>query len=269
MGLVTFESNGIADGLDTRQQTMSRMQQLPVDCPRCGVRSNATVHESVNVTLDRSLKQRVLSGELFQWCCPRCGQECTNGHPLLYHDMEQRLLIRWVAPEYAGTPERLRALLLVSEASADWPELGGEYRCRLVRDLDDLIEKIYVFDTGLDDRAIEWLKFSLKGSVARAAARGNAGVELMEPRFVKPVDAGGERRLQFVGPAVLKLPGSPGMPLSSMVPFSSYERALVHLESCLPLPEPVNGRFVVVDQSFIAQHWETLPDIHPEKASHS
>lgn len=244
---------------------MSGMRLFPVDCPRCGRRGNAATHDAVNATFEPRLKERLMSGELLRWQCPACGQICSNVRPILYVDVARRFAIHWVAPEYACMVQEHRLMTPSGADGPDWREGARGYQWRLVREAEDLVEKINIFDAGLDDRAIEWLKYTLTRSVANVCAKegGGGGMGWMEARFIKPLEVDGERRLQFVGPAVLDLPDNPPVPLSSIMPFRSYERALPHLELHLPLPAPVHDRFVIVDQAFIAERWARLPDLRP------
>lgn len=48
---------------------MSLNQTETVECPKCGKKSPFTVWNSVNVTLDPSVKQDVLSGKIFLFHC--------------------------------------------------------------------------------------------------------------------------------------------------------------------------------------------------------
>ena len=109
-------------------------------CPKCGSEFAAPDVRSINVAQDPSLKDRVKDGSLFVRRCPRCGAESLAPEPVLYHDPTTQLLIAYTS---AG---------LNSEG------LEG-YTCRLVSSIGELIEKVKVFDAGLDDIAIELCKY--------------------------------------------------------------------------------------------------------------
>ena len=96
---------------------------------------------SVDALVNPEEKERVKSGELFLWHCPECG--CANliCRPFLYHDPQERLMI------------------LLTDADIKAEELPEGYTGRIVRSAGDLIEKIKIFDAGLDDVAIEMCKF--------------------------------------------------------------------------------------------------------------
>ena len=96
-------------------------------CSKCGAEFSAPDLRSINVDNDPALKAQVMDGSLFVVKCPRCGFSSLVTEPILYHDPSQQLLIA--------------------------------YTCRLVSSIGELIEKVKIFDAGLDDIALELCKY--------------------------------------------------------------------------------------------------------------
>ena len=53
---------------------MSRIINEKFTCTNCHVESDFKMYKSVNVSLDPELKDKVISGEIFKWTCPNCGE---------------------------------------------------------------------------------------------------------------------------------------------------------------------------------------------------
>jgi hypothetical protein len=135
------------------------------------------------------------------------------GYPMLYHDMEQRLMISFVAGPQAGMPSM--------------PAFVGDYRMRVVRSLNHLVEKILVFDGALDDRAIEVVKVEV--CHALIASYGS----VLEKFNALPLNAS---HLLFVGQAaeklvfLLLLEEQARMPVFVQVAVASYADAIIRLD---------------------------------------
>jgi hypothetical protein len=132
---------------------MTKMSKQIIKCPECDTAHRFTIYDSVNVALDSSLKDRVLSGELILFRCPDCGSQTVVLYPLLYHDMHKKFMICLIGKEFYGSgtfdaPGQGMHLLSFMEP----------YRLRVVFTMHELIEKILIFDEGLDDRAVERVK---------------------------------------------------------------------------------------------------------------
>lgn len=135
---------------------MSMPEEQVFTCPQCENEQVFVEWHSVNVTNDPEMKAKILFGELFKAKCNRCRFEGELKYPLLYHDMEQKLMIRFW-PE-GGQPDAEESELL---------EIMEGYRFRLVYTIKELQEKIRIYDACLDDRVIELLKFTLWREVLR------------------------------------------------------------------------------------------------------
>ena len=124
-------------------------QKEKVICRGCGKPHEVEYTGSVNVSANPELKEKVRSGEMFLWTCPDCG--CVNllNLPFLYHDPDGKLMIL-----LAQTPLR----------SENLPE---GYTGRLVRSVGELVEKINIFDAGLDDVVIEMCKYVTKHELGK------------------------------------------------------------------------------------------------------
>lgn len=120
-------------------------------CAKCGKVSEVQAPGSVNVGTNPEMKEDVCSGRIFVWNCHECGTANLARWPFLYHDPQQRLML-WLSDGNASTEARMVSAIAAQEG------LEG-YTMRIVDTPGDLIEKINIFDAGLDDIAVELSKF--------------------------------------------------------------------------------------------------------------
>ena len=107
-------------------------------CSRCGREYEATVFRMIDAEAEPSLKERVKDGSLFVRECPSCGCKELILSPVIYRDSH--------------------LLLCLSDRPIAVEGLEG-VQGRLVSDVGSLIEKVKVFDAGLDDVPLEICKY--------------------------------------------------------------------------------------------------------------
>ena len=54
---------------------MSVSHDVTYTCPYCGKTFEISVYDSINAETDKDLRDRCLSGEVFQQLCPHCNKE--------------------------------------------------------------------------------------------------------------------------------------------------------------------------------------------------
>ena len=145
-------------------------------CSSCGHQQEVTVPGGINVAEDPTLKERVKDGSLFVWECPVCGTKNLIRSQILYHDPEMRLMV-WLLPE--GALPEAQAKTLEAALAAQAEALEG-YVLRRVSEVGELIEKVNLHDTGLDDRILEMCKYVTKMDLAEKD-RAHAAVILDAP----------------------------------------------------------------------------------------
>lgn len=148
---------------------MPNTSKATLTCSRCGAKFTVDTYSSINVAADPELKEKVKSGELFMHECPQCGNANLARHTTLYHDPEQKILI----------------CLTDQPLSSDGLE---GYTCRLVSDVGSLIEKVKIFDAGLDDLAVEMCKYVTKMEMEKSD---------IELKFLKMDGADGEITMTY------------------------------------------------------------------------
>ena len=154
---------------------MTQILTEEIRCPVCGKSFTIELYGTINVSLDPSLKVTFLNHEINHVACPKCKVEEVVPYPLLYHDMDSELMVSAVwndelnwEQEETAYKDLQRELNAVSSSTSSYM---GTYTHRLVFDYNQLVEKIRIFDSGLDDRIIEYLKFLYVGSDQKAAGR--------------------------------------------------------------------------------------------------
>jgi len=134
---------------------MSRIVNKDVICSSCGTSIRAAVYESVNVTTEPALKEKVLSRTINGANCPQCGLQMAVATNLLYHDVDKKFMVWLRLNEHLEKGEEAPELGALSQ------RLFSSYRLRIVSGWPELSERIHVLESGLDEGLVELLKFVL------------------------------------------------------------------------------------------------------------
>lgn len=134
---------------------MSKIETKKFTCPKCHKESDFIMYESVNVSLDPSLREKVLTGELFQWTCPECGETFTVMYDFLYHDMKKQFMIYFSPNGCESINSQTNEMLEKFKGMR-----GSTYRS--TDDFNRLKEKIFILENDLNDIAIEFGKVLIK-----------------------------------------------------------------------------------------------------------
>ena len=137
---------------------MSMKKNVTVCCPECKKESEFTVWDSINTSIDPDMEAKVRDRSAFLFHCPECGGETYLDYGFLYHNMETKLMI-----QYADSDETAEEFINALEESYNTEMfrdlMQNDYTVRVVRSRDRLLEKLLIFDKGLDDRLVEIYKF--------------------------------------------------------------------------------------------------------------
>ncbi len=147
---------------------MSIENTRQITCPNCGTEGKMVIWESLNTQLDPEMKAKVVSGELFQYTCPKCKSVHNVVYDMLYHQMEDHLMIQLVNTEESAREAVKQFAQFANGGIPGLPNIDMGYRYRVVMSLNQLREKIYIFDQGLDDRVLEIMKLILKAQLSES-----------------------------------------------------------------------------------------------------
>ena len=130
-----------------------------VVCPMCGELGKAEIYTSVNVARHKSYREKVLDGELFSWTCPSCAYNARLTYPILYNDMKNRFMVYLI-------PKIDRFQLWDKELEDKYSNLRNISK-RVVSDFNSFKEKIFIFESRLDDMAVELTKVAISQTVSK------------------------------------------------------------------------------------------------------
>ena len=77
---------------------MSKHHMEKLTCPSCHHDGDFEVWDSINTVLDPEMKEKVLNQSIFLYTCPNCGETFRLNYPILYHQMEDLVMI-YLVPE--------------------------------------------------------------------------------------------------------------------------------------------------------------------------
>ena len=145
---------------------MSLEQRRQIQCEECGQVFDVTVFDSINVSINPELKEKVISGEIYCFECPHCHHVHHISYPFLYHDMEHRFMIKQgPTGELMNYFEEMKN----NKLSATFPELMGEYTNIGVTSYSDLLSKIAILEKGLDFKVATICQAIMKTQVSKFA----------------------------------------------------------------------------------------------------
>ena len=128
-------------------------------CPMCGELGKAEIYTSVNTTVNKALRSKVLDGELFSWRCPSCNYSARLNYPILYNDMKNRFMVYLI-------PKIDRYQLCDKELEEKYSNLRNISK-RITADFNSFKEQIFIFESGLDDMAVELTKLAISQTVSK------------------------------------------------------------------------------------------------------
>lgn len=210
---------------------MSVSSKETIACRYCGHEQEFTIWQSINATLDPQLRDQLMSGELMTFTCDSCHKSAEVVWPLLYHDMEREVMVHI----------RFDEALLDGQAPEPDPveEFMLSFTLRTVASRNELVEKVLIFEEGLDDRVIEIFKIALRRQLEQDAQE--TGGELMFSSCGESEE--GAREIAFV---LLKEEGES----SFAVPLSVYEYFAENIRPRLPSQEAEAGKWLRVDGGY-------------------
>ena len=143
---------------ERKVSAMTNVVEKEIFCRECGKGSVTELYPTVRVSDETELRQKVFDGSLTLWECPECGAQTRLSYPLLYSDIKRGFLIYLIphTEKFCTVDEALESL---------YPELA-HLRRRTVPTFSALKEKIYCFENGLDDMALELAKLAVSRTVA-------------------------------------------------------------------------------------------------------
>ncbi|MDI9490507.1 MAG: CpXC domain-containing protein [Saccharofermentanales bacterium] len=137
---------------------MKNIDQIKFKCPFCNADITSEYDSTINVTQNPELKEELFSGRIFLRECSECEKDIQIIYDFIYHDMDRKILLG-----FSRNPESFGEVISELMNSTDNEDFNfqtfyADYKIRAVADINDLFEKIYIFDDQLDDRAIELCK---------------------------------------------------------------------------------------------------------------
>jgi hypothetical protein len=166
---------------------LSKSIETTLICSKCKKLSQITIWESINVNLDPWLKQKVIDGSLFIVSCPHCSARQIVKSPVLYHDPMYKFMAWWFPKDDEGNQK-----YNLDQLNMFIP-MTPRYKLRIVSSLNELREKIFIFEHELDDRATEILKSDIWNTLLE-----KRGVKKNSMYFSTAYTESGEQTIEFM-----------------------------------------------------------------------
>lgn len=136
----------------------TREKVFGLSCPSCGTSFEKELNTAIFSNAgDREL---ILSGEFSNQVCPSCGHEFILNYRFVYTDEDIKFMIV-NDPKFVDKKNRLAFLSSLSLLDRSRKSEQEKYLTRMTTDIDEVREKIIIFENYLSDKAIELMKYIL------------------------------------------------------------------------------------------------------------
>jgi len=134
---------------------MSKSAKTQIECTNCHNPFEVIYWKSLNTQLNPALKANLLDESIFNFKCPKCDSVSKIEYDILYHDPDQKIMIWLLHPDKSGE------LSFNPSTNSLTGRATVNYKLRIVNSGNELTEKIRIFDSGLDDKAVEASKYPI------------------------------------------------------------------------------------------------------------
>ena len=134
---------------------MSKHHMEKLTCPSCHHDGDFEVWDSINTVLDPEMKEKVLNQSIFLYTCPNCGETFRLNYPILYHQMEDLVMI-YLVPE--SEVEKTYEIFYEKNALADYRT--EKYLNRIVTSANQLVATDSILKNN-PDKEFDELRFAV------------------------------------------------------------------------------------------------------------
>ena len=151
---------------------MAKTKTITIECPKCHEAFEIKGYDTINASLDEALKDKLIKTELFKHTCPECSETFSEPYSLRYQDMEKEYML---ILDMGGLDTEAEA--------AEVLEMFPNYRIRIVKDVMDLLEKIHIFESNLNDKIITYLDHKIYEDVSAKLRAENSPIAIDKVLF--------------------------------------------------------------------------------------
>lgn len=138
------------------EQYSTKVRHHIIECPKCSSTKSCAIWYLINGSLDQWVKSRVMNGKIFQNECISCGYSQTIAYDTVYFEFDKREIAIFLNHPLADPYFKIDNV-----PKSLFENLSPEFIFREVHHFLDLIEKIMIFDDGLNDIRVENAKLML------------------------------------------------------------------------------------------------------------
>ncbi len=142
---------------------MSEKRKHEIACPLCGREQAVELWDSIDAGRDPELREALLAGRINRVECAGCRKSFRIDKPLVYHDREQEIFIHYEplanGRTLAEAEKGFQAAL--KELERLLPDDLSPLEVHLVVEWNELVERIYLLEEGLDARLLEHVKYMM------------------------------------------------------------------------------------------------------------
>lgn len=130
-----------------------------ITCPKCSAVQDVELYEIVDVCAEPAKKEEIMCNKFNRTSCIDCNEDFRIDLPILYKDEGNSVFIYWV-PKTKDVPieniiEEFDEIIYKIESSSNL------FNIRLVFTRVELVELIYIIESQINHRVIEYIKFSI------------------------------------------------------------------------------------------------------------
>lgn len=213
-------------------------QHVTIQCPVCQTEIERDIVTRIDTRHDTAEKQQLLEGTLFSFECNHCGAKRQIDHDFMYLDRDLKVVVCLI-PNLETRKAEMEEIL--TQFMRQSTEDLSQYSLRVVRTAATLVEKVTIFNEGLNDIVVEIVKLLTDGLFAKE----HPEIEVHARYFYNHQ---GQSKLLYLTKHDQMLVDFH----QSLVDFSEdkYHKAV---------REDYKGRFIVVDEHWAANLLENKP----------
>ncbi len=142
-------------------------KEVEVECPKCGKKHPVKIYERIYATDYPLYKKMLKNNELFVFECQETGEKMTYVYPSLFQDDESNYMILFLPGFTNADMEKTDFCELIGLGEETYEKMCDQYKVRVVGTINQLLEKVLIFDEDMDDRAVEIQKAMLANELRK------------------------------------------------------------------------------------------------------